>query len=181
MEFTWLSRWQDQLHALLRIIAGLLFLEHGTAKLFAFPVPQMGVPDPLPTMLVAATTAAPRSSPIPRANWSTPKCPKTPPTAPSTFTKQKARIQRGLFSCGAAGCGGGQAWHCTTGAGCATACGGGIFQNRLPIAMISPEKPKNRPMTVASVQREISARNASRSALVAKVGKMASIRARREF
>lgn len=54
MEFTWLSRWQDQLHALLRIIAGLLFLEHGTAKLFAFPVPQMGVPDPLPTMLVAA-------------------------------------------------------------------------------------------------------------------------------
>lgn len=54
MEFTWLSRWQDQLHALLRIIAGLLFLEHGTAKLFAFPMPQMGVPDPLPTMLVAA-------------------------------------------------------------------------------------------------------------------------------
>ena len=54
MEFTWLSRWQDQLHALLRIIAGLLFLEHGTAKLFAFPVPQMGVPDPLPTMLVVA-------------------------------------------------------------------------------------------------------------------------------
>jgi putative oxidoreductase len=54
VEFTWLSRWQDQLHALLRIIAGLLFLEHGTAKLFAFPVPQMGVPDPLPTMLVAA-------------------------------------------------------------------------------------------------------------------------------
>jgi putative oxidoreductase len=54
VEFTWLSRWQDQLHALLRIIAGLLFLEHGTAKLFAFPVPQMGVPDPLPTMLVVA-------------------------------------------------------------------------------------------------------------------------------
>ena len=54
MEFTLLSRWQDQLHALLRIIAGLLFLEHGTAKLFAFPVPQMGVPDPLPTMLVVA-------------------------------------------------------------------------------------------------------------------------------
>ena len=54
MEFTWLSRWQDQLHALLRIIAGLLFLEHGTAKLFAFPMPQMGVPDPLPTMLVVA-------------------------------------------------------------------------------------------------------------------------------
>lgn len=54
MEFTWLSRWQAQLLALLRIIAALLYLEHGTAKLFAIPVPQPGVPDPLPTMLVAA-------------------------------------------------------------------------------------------------------------------------------
>ena len=38
MDFTWLSRWQPQLHALLRIVTGLLFLEHGTAKLFGFPV-----------------------------------------------------------------------------------------------------------------------------------------------
>ena len=54
MDFTWLSRWQAQLLGLLRIIAALLFLEHGTAKLFAFPVPQPGAPDPLPTMLIAA-------------------------------------------------------------------------------------------------------------------------------
>jgi putative oxidoreductase len=54
MEFTLLSRWQAQLQALLRIIAALLYLEHGTAKLFHFPVPQPGAPDPLPTMLLAA-------------------------------------------------------------------------------------------------------------------------------
>ena len=54
MQFTWLSRWQPQLLALLRIIAALLFMEHGLAKLFHFPVPQPGVPDPLPTILVAA-------------------------------------------------------------------------------------------------------------------------------
>jgi putative oxidoreductase len=54
MEFTWLSRWQPQLHALLRIVVGLLFLEHGTAKLFHFPIAWPGVPDPLPTLLVVA-------------------------------------------------------------------------------------------------------------------------------
>ena len=37
MEFTWLSRWQPQLHALLRIVAGLLFLEHGSQKFLSFP------------------------------------------------------------------------------------------------------------------------------------------------
>ena len=54
MQFTWLSRWQPQLLALLRIVAALLFMEHGLAKLLHFPVPQPGVPDPLPTILVAA-------------------------------------------------------------------------------------------------------------------------------
>lgn len=54
MEFTWLSRWQPQLLALLRIFAALLFLEHGTAKLFHFPVPQPGVPTPVPPLLLAA-------------------------------------------------------------------------------------------------------------------------------
>lgn len=53
MEFTWLSRWQPQLLALLRIVTGLLFLEHGTQKFFAFPVP-FPVPPPLPTLLMAA-------------------------------------------------------------------------------------------------------------------------------
>lgn len=52
MELTLLSRWQPQLLALLRIVAGLLFLEHGLMKLFDFPAPQ--IPGPLPTLLVAA-------------------------------------------------------------------------------------------------------------------------------
>ncbi len=37
MEFTWLSRWQPQLHAVLRIVTGLLFMEHGTQKFLSFP------------------------------------------------------------------------------------------------------------------------------------------------
>jgi len=53
MEFTWLSRWQPQLLALLRIITGLLFLEHATQKFFAFPAP-FPLPGPLPLMLLAA-------------------------------------------------------------------------------------------------------------------------------
>ena len=52
MEFTWLSRWQPQLLAVLRIVAALLFLEHGTMKLFHFPAPQ--IPGPLPTLLMVA-------------------------------------------------------------------------------------------------------------------------------
>lgn len=52
MEFTWLSRWQPQLLALLRIVTGLLFLEHGLSKFFAFPVPFPV--QPLPPILVAA-------------------------------------------------------------------------------------------------------------------------------
>jgi putative oxidoreductase len=53
MEFTWLSRWQPQLLALLRIATGLLFLEHATQKFFAFPAP-FPMPGPLPPMLIAA-------------------------------------------------------------------------------------------------------------------------------
>ena len=52
MEFTWLSRWQPQLLALLRIVTALLFLEHATQKFFAFPAPLM--PGPLPPPFVAA-------------------------------------------------------------------------------------------------------------------------------
>ena len=54
MEFTWLSRWQPQLLAILRIMAALLFLEHGTAKLFGFPVTIEGLPDPLPPLILAS-------------------------------------------------------------------------------------------------------------------------------
>ena len=46
------TSWQPQLHAALRIMAGLLFLEHGTSKLLHWPVP-MGN-GPLPPLMLAA-------------------------------------------------------------------------------------------------------------------------------
>ena len=52
MELPWLSRWQPQLLAVLRIVVGLLFVEHATQKFFAFPGPFPV--HPLPPMLVAA-------------------------------------------------------------------------------------------------------------------------------
>ena len=52
MDLPWLSRWQPQLLAILRIVVGLLLLEHATSKFFAFPVPFPV--HPLPTLLVAA-------------------------------------------------------------------------------------------------------------------------------
>ena len=52
MDFTWLQRWQPQLLAVLRIVTALLFLEHGTMKLFHFPAAQM--PGPLPTLILIA-------------------------------------------------------------------------------------------------------------------------------
>ena len=52
MELPWLSRWQPQLLALLRIVTALLFLEHGTMKLFHFPAAQM--PGPLPPLIMVA-------------------------------------------------------------------------------------------------------------------------------
>ena len=54
MEFRFLERYQLHLHALLRIVTGLLFLEHGTAKLFGFPVFPEGMPHPLPTLILAS-------------------------------------------------------------------------------------------------------------------------------
>jgi putative oxidoreductase len=54
MEFAWLSRWQPQLLAILRIVTGLLFLEHGLSKFFGFPVPFPV--HPLPPLLMAAGT-----------------------------------------------------------------------------------------------------------------------------
>jgi len=54
MDFRHLEQYQPQLRALLRIMTALLFMEHGLAKLIHFPVAQPGVPDPLPTILVAA-------------------------------------------------------------------------------------------------------------------------------
>lgn len=53
MDFLWLSRWQPQLLAVLRIVTALLFLEHATMKFFAFPAP-FPMPGPLPPLLIAA-------------------------------------------------------------------------------------------------------------------------------
>src|SRR5947208_5193663 len=52
MELPWLSRWQPHVLALLRIVTGLLFLEHATQKFFAFPAPFPV--HPLPPLLIAA-------------------------------------------------------------------------------------------------------------------------------
>lgn len=49
-----MPHWSPRTLSLLRIVAALLFMEHGLMKLFHFPVAQPGVPDPLPAMLVAA-------------------------------------------------------------------------------------------------------------------------------
>lgn len=45
--------WAPRALAVLRIITALLFIEHGTVKLLAFPVP-FPMPGPLPPLLLAA-------------------------------------------------------------------------------------------------------------------------------
>ena len=52
--FERLNAYQPYALAALRIITALLFIEHGTMKLFAFPIPQPGLGDSLPPMLLAA-------------------------------------------------------------------------------------------------------------------------------
>lgn len=49
-----LAVWAPRVLSLLRIIAALLFMEHGLMKLIHFPAPQPGAPDPLPPLLMAA-------------------------------------------------------------------------------------------------------------------------------
>jgi putative oxidoreductase len=49
-----LDAWSPRILSILRIVAGLLFLEHGLMKLVHFPAPQPGAPDPLPPLLLAA-------------------------------------------------------------------------------------------------------------------------------
>lgn len=51
-----LDVWAPRVLSLLRIVAALLFMEHGLMKLFHFPAPQPGAPDPLPMILTAAAT-----------------------------------------------------------------------------------------------------------------------------
>ncbi|HEX6742447.1 MAG TPA: DoxX family protein [Sphingomicrobium sp.] len=52
MDFRLLEKYRPQVLALLRIVAGLLFVEHATQKFFSFPAPFPV--QPLPTMLLAA-------------------------------------------------------------------------------------------------------------------------------
>ena len=52
MDFRFLQKYEPQLLALLRIVTGLLFLEHGLSKFFGFPVPFPV--SPLPPLLIAA-------------------------------------------------------------------------------------------------------------------------------
>jgi putative oxidoreductase len=54
MELPWLSRWQPQLLAILRIIVALLFIEHALIKLFGFPPGGMPGQQPLGTLLGVA-------------------------------------------------------------------------------------------------------------------------------
>ncbi len=49
-----LAVWAPRVLSLLRIVAALLFMEHGLMKLIHFPAPQPGAPDPLPPLLLAA-------------------------------------------------------------------------------------------------------------------------------
>lgn len=49
-----LNAWSPRLLSVLRIMAALLFMEHGLMKVFHFPAPQPGAPDPLSALLLAA-------------------------------------------------------------------------------------------------------------------------------
>ena len=49
-----LTAWSPRVLSLLRIIAALLFMEHGLMKLAHFPIAQPGAPDPLPPVLLVA-------------------------------------------------------------------------------------------------------------------------------
>ena len=49
-----LTPWASRILSILRIMAALLFLEHGTQKLFGFPPPLQAMPSPLPPVMLAA-------------------------------------------------------------------------------------------------------------------------------
>jgi putative oxidoreductase len=49
-----LTAWSPRMLSILRIVTGLLYLEHGLMKLFQFPVAQKGLPSPLPPLILTA-------------------------------------------------------------------------------------------------------------------------------
>lgn len=48
-----LDVWAPRVLSILRIMTALLFMQHGLMKLFDFPGPQEGAPDPLPPLMLA--------------------------------------------------------------------------------------------------------------------------------
>lgn len=54
--FNFLSRYTPHLHGILRIMAGLLFLQHGLVKLFGFPAGAMPGKQPLMSFMGLAGT-----------------------------------------------------------------------------------------------------------------------------
>ena len=53
-----LEIWAPRVLSVVRIVAALMFMEHGLMKLLAFPAPQPGVPHPLPAILLVAAQLA---------------------------------------------------------------------------------------------------------------------------
>ena len=51
---TFLSKYQPQLLSILRIVAGLLFMEHGMQKILHFPPMTMAIPPGAATIIMAA-------------------------------------------------------------------------------------------------------------------------------
>ena len=49
-----LETWSPRALSALRVMAALLFMEHGLMKLIHFPAAQPGAPDPLPPLLLVA-------------------------------------------------------------------------------------------------------------------------------
>jgi putative oxidoreductase len=49
-----MSAWTPSLLSVLRVVAGFLFMMHGTQKLFGFPAPMPGNPAELPPLMLAA-------------------------------------------------------------------------------------------------------------------------------
>jgi len=49
-----LNTWSPRILSVLRVIAALLFMEHGLMKLVHFPAAMPGAPDPLPPLMLAA-------------------------------------------------------------------------------------------------------------------------------
>ncbi len=48
------STWAPRILSVLRIVAALLFMQHGAQKLFGYPPPQQPMPSPLPALVLVA-------------------------------------------------------------------------------------------------------------------------------